>query len=83
MRFLAQALLVLSLAPALSGCLSLAIGDNSSSQRRVPECTRCGRDLKPQLCVECQAELWSEACPECAKLGRGHMCPDCQEKAEK
>jgi hypothetical protein len=67
------------LAAPLGGCISLAIGDNSSG--RDPECTRCGRDLEDQLCRDCQAENWSSACAECAKLGQGKMCPACQEKA--
>lgn len=81
-RTLSTRATALALALLLPGCISLAIGDNSSSRPRA-ECTSCGKDLHDQLCEGCQKAKWSASCPECAKLGEGHMCPSCQEKAGK
>ncbi|MEK7468884.1 MAG: hypothetical protein AAB074_16035 [Planctomycetota bacterium] len=77
-----KAVAILALALSLPGCISLAIGDNSSKRARA-ECTSCGKDLHDQLCEGCQKEKWDAACGECAKLGSGKMCPACQEKAGK
>ncbi len=82
LKFALKIAAALVLALSLPGCLSLAIGDNSSRRARA-ECTHCGKDLHDQLCEECQQAKWNSACAECAKLGQGHMCAACQEKAGK
>jgi hypothetical protein len=82
LKFVSKIAAIGVLALSLPGCISLAIGDNSSRRARA-ECTSCGKDLHDQLCEGCQQEKWNSACAECAKLGQGHMCPACQEKAGK